>query len=106
MHPKVARDITERRVAEDILKEGVQVRETLSRIGASLAAELDPDKLVQAVTDAATTFTSAEFGAFIYNAVDDSGAPSALHAVRRDERSFRGFPELWSDGAVRLAVSR
>jgi PAS domain S-box-containing protein len=78
---KVARDITERRVAEDILKEGVQVRETLSRIGASLAAELDPDKLVRAVTDAATTFTSAELGAFIYNAPDDSGEPHQLYML-------------------------
>ena len=59
---KVARDITERKLAQDILREGVQVRETLSRIGASLAAEIDPDKLIQAVIDAATTFTAAEFG--------------------------------------------
>jgi PAS domain S-box-containing protein len=95
---KVARDITERRVAEDILREGVQVRETLSRIGASLAAELDPDKLVQAVTDAATTFTSAEFGAFIYNAVDDSGAARQRHTLSRATK--KAFGDSSSAGAT------
>jgi PAS domain S-box-containing protein len=90
---KVARDITERRVAEDILREGVQVRETLSRIGASLAAELDPDKLVQAVTDAATTFTSAEFGAFIHNVVDDSGEARPLYTLSGGTKeAFADFP--------------
>jgi PAS domain S-box-containing protein len=110
---KVARDITERRVAEDILREGVQVRETLSRIGASLAAELDPDKLVQAVTDAATTFTSAEFGAFIYNAVDDSGEAHQVYTLSgATKEAFADFPSsratepfdssFYDEGIVRL----
>jgi PAS domain S-box-containing protein len=91
---KVARDITEWRVAEDILKEGVQVRETLSRIGASLAAELDPDKLVQAVTDAATTFTAAEFGAFIYHAIDDSGEAHPIYTFSgAGKEAFADFPK-------------
>jgi PAS domain S-box-containing protein len=90
---KVARDITEQRVAEGILKEGVQVRETLARIGASLAAELDPDKLVQAVTDAATTFTGAEFGAFIYKLVDDSGDAQLLYRLSGSTKdAFAEFP--------------
>jgi PAS domain S-box-containing protein len=103
---KVARDITERRVAEDILREGVQVRETLSRIGASLAAELDPDKLIQAVTDAATTFTSAECGAFVYNTADDSGEAHQLFTFSGAKKeAFADFssarsPES-SDPAVR-----
>jgi PAS domain S-box-containing protein len=57
-------DITERRVAEDTLRAESQIRETLANVGASLASELNPDRLVQAVTDAAIHLTGAEFGAF------------------------------------------
>jgi PAS domain S-box-containing protein len=73
-------DITERRAAEDAVREEVQIRETLARVGAALAAELDSDKLVQAVTDAATILTSAEYGAFFYNDVADGNEPYRVSA--------------------------
>jgi PAS domain S-box-containing protein len=74
-------DITERRVAEDTLRAESQIRETLANVGASLASELNPEKLVQAVTDAATHLTSAEFGAFFYRGLNDGGDAYELHAV-------------------------
>ena len=46
-----------------------------------LTAELDRDKLVQAVTDAATELTGARFGAFFYNVVDDCGETYMLYTL-------------------------
>jgi PAS domain S-box-containing protein len=74
-------DITERRVAEDTLRAESQIREMLANVGASLASELNPEKLVQAVTDAATHLTSAEFGAFFYRGGSDGGDAYELHAL-------------------------
>jgi PAS domain S-box-containing protein len=87
-------DITERRVAEDAIKEEVQILETLAGVGASLAAELDPDKLVQAVTDAGTRLTTAEFGAFYYNIVDESGDDYVLYTLSgAPKEAFAQFPK-------------
>lgn len=47
--------------------------ETLNRIGQLVSAELDLDRLVQAVTDAATELTGAEIGAFYFHTADDAG---------------------------------
>ena len=45
-------------------------RETLNRIGRTLASELDLERLLQAVTDAATEVSGAQFGAFFYNRIN------------------------------------
>jgi len=81
-------DITERRRTEDALarllareQEARAEAEILNAIGRRLAAELEPKALVQAVTDAATTLTGAAFGAFFYNATDEHGESSMLHAL-------------------------
>jgi PAS domain S-box-containing protein len=55
-------DITERRKAEEAVIDEVHTRETLSRVGAALASELDLDTLIQAAIDAARTLTSAQWG--------------------------------------------
>ncbi|HEV7886078.1 MAG TPA: PAS domain S-box protein, partial [Acidimicrobiales bacterium] len=49
----VAVDVTDRKVAEQALRAEHQIVETLHHIGRSLAAELDLERIVQAVTDAA-----------------------------------------------------
>ena len=46
---------------------------TLAEVGASLAGELRSERLIQAVTDASTKLTEAEFGAFFYNVTDENG---------------------------------
>src|ERR1044071_1970292 len=65
------RDVTERRRMEETiaakLREQTETLETINRIGQAAAAELDQDKLVQAITDAATELTGARFGSFFYN---------------------------------------
>ena len=55
--------------------------ETLNRVGGALASELDVGKIVQAVTDAATTLTNAQFGAFFYNVVDKQGEKLTLYTL-------------------------
>ena len=74
-------DITHRKQAETALRQEVEVRTTLAKVGAALAGELHSDKLIQAVTDASTMLTDAEFGAFFYNIVDERGDAYLLYSL-------------------------
>ena len=94
---KIARDITAVRVAEAerlrLLQENATMTETLNRIGAIVASDLERDKVVQAVTDAGTELTTAEFGAFFYNLIDDSGESYTLYTISGVPREvFSKFP--------------
>jgi PAS domain S-box-containing protein len=85
-------DVTERKRAEQRLTEERQVVETLNWVGAMLSAELDLTRLVQAVTDAATLLTGAQFGAFFYNVVDNDGESYQLFTISGVPReAFEGF---------------
>lgn len=88
----VCMDITERKQAEQQLREQTRIAETLNLIGRNLAGELDLQTLVQMVTDACTTLVEAEFGAFFYNGTAAAGTYTlyALSGARRE--SFSGFP--------------
>ncbi len=86
-------DVTEQRQAAEALKEEAHRLEVLNRTGALLAAELDLDRIVQAVTDAATELAGAAFGAFFYNTVDDRGEAYTLYTLSGVPRAaFDGFP--------------
>jgi PAS domain S-box-containing protein len=68
---KIARDITERKRAEEERalhlsreQEARKTAELLNRIGPILAVELDPGKVVESVTKVATELVGAEFGQF------------------------------------------
>jgi signal transduction histidine kinase len=66
--------------------------ETLNRIGTQLAAELDVERIVQTVTDAATKLTGAQFGAFFYNVVDKTGEKLTLYTLSGAPReAFENF---------------
>jgi signal transduction histidine kinase len=66
--------------------------EALNKVGASLASELDLEKIVQTVTDAATDLTGAQFGAFFYNVVDDQGEKLTLYTLSGAPReAFENF---------------
>jgi PAS domain S-box-containing protein len=82
---KIARDITALKQAEAerirLIQENAAVTETLNNVGALVASDLDRDKVVQAVTDAATERTGAAFGAFFYNVVDERGESYTLYAI-------------------------
>jgi PAS domain S-box-containing protein len=62
---KIARDITARKAAEKALREQAEIIETVNRLGQTLAAELDLNKLVHAVTDAATEISGARYGSIL-----------------------------------------
>ncbi|MGI8884266.1 MAG: ATP-binding protein, partial [Pyrinomonadaceae bacterium] len=67
--------------------------ETLLRIGQIISAELDLQKIVQAVTDAATEITGAQFGAFFYNVLDEDGSQMLLYTLSgASVEAFSKFP--------------
>ena len=47
--------------------------EVLNEVGMAVAAEIDLERAVQVVTDAATRLSGAAFGSFFDNVVDDKG---------------------------------
>jgi PAS domain S-box-containing protein len=110
---KIARNVTAQKLAEKLRAEEGLARETLARVGAALAAELDQDTLVQSITDAGTALTGAEFGVFFDYVSDDEGERFQLHALsgaRRDSFAARPTPRATSglarafraDGPIRL----
>ena len=60
-------------LANEALELRTQELELLNRTGTAIASTHDLRTLVQAVTDAATQLTGAEFGAFFYNKNDENG---------------------------------
>jgi PAS domain S-box-containing protein len=95
-----AEDITDRKRAESeksrLLALEAEARleaETLNELARTLAGELDLNTLVQQVTDATTTLTGAEFGAFFYNVLSEAGESFTLYTLSGAPRSaFEQFP--------------
>jgi PAS domain S-box-containing protein len=86
-------DITEKKRAEDALREEKRTLETVNRVGMILAGELDLQKLIQGLTEAGTEITGAEFGAFFYNTVGAEGEAYMLYTLSGVPReAFEGFP--------------
>lgn len=107
-------DIHEQTILAEQLREETRTVEIINEVGQSLAAELDLEKLVQAVTDAGTKLTAAEFGAFFYNVLDERGESYTLYTLSGVPRSaFEQFPlprntavfdpTFRGEGIVRLA---
>jgi PAS domain S-box-containing protein len=85
-------DLTSRHVQEAALREETRTLDTLNRTGAALAGELELERLVQRVTDAGVELTGAEFGAFFYNVLSESGERLMLYTLSGAERSaFESF---------------
>jgi PAS domain S-box-containing protein len=78
--------------------------EILNHLGNLAFAELDLEKLVQAVTEAATELTAAQFCVFRYNAVADGQESNVLFAISgQAKHAFDQCPPLGS--ATDLAAS-
>jgi PAS domain S-box-containing protein len=76
-----------------LVEENAAVTETLNNVGAIVTSDLDRDKVLQAVTDAATELTTAEFGAFFYNVTDERGEGYTLYTISGVPReAFAKFP--------------
>jgi PAS domain S-box-containing protein len=89
----VQHDISDRKLAETQLRERTHALEVVNRVGRSLSAELDLRKLVQAVTDAVTEITGAQFGAFFYNVLNEKGESYLLYTISGiDPANFEKFP--------------
>jgi signal transduction histidine kinase len=97
----------------DYAREEGRIADTLQRIGTAVAAELDPEKVIQTVTDEATALTGADFGAFFYNVLNDAGESYMLYTLSGAPReAFSRFamprntaifaPTFAGTGVVRL----
>ncbi|MEN3340255.1 MAG: hypothetical protein V7647_3931 [Acidobacteriota bacterium] len=101
----------------DALQEETRVLEILNETGRMLASTLELQALVQAVTDAATKLSGAEFGAFFYNTTTDGGDAFLLFTLSGAARqaftpfgqpratalfapTFRGEPPIRSDDVL------
>jgi PAS domain S-box-containing protein len=71
----------ERKRAEARTREQAEIIETVNRTGQMIAGELDVQKVVQSVTDAATELSGARFGSFFYNVLDERGASYMLYTL-------------------------
>jgi PAS domain S-box-containing protein len=95
------------------LEDEARTLEALNRVGTAIAAELDLERAVQVVTDAATELTGAAFGSFFYNVIDERGESYTLYTLSGAPRAaFAGFtmprntavfgPTFAGEGVVRV----
>ena len=71
----------EAEAAERSARDEARLVETLHQVSLALSAELDVETVAQAVVNAATSVTGAEFGSFFYNLTDERDEGYTLHAV-------------------------
>jgi signal transduction histidine kinase len=101
-------------MARTQFEEEREALETINKVGQMLSAELDLQQLVQALTDAGTEITDAQFGSFFYNMRDERGSFYKLYTLSGALRShFAHFPmprvtDLFDptfsgEGVIRLA---
>jgi PAS domain S-box-containing protein len=89
----ISLDITDRKRTEESLREETYTLELLNHVGKVLAAELDRERIVQTVVDAATELSGAKFGSFFYNVTADGGESYTLYTVCGVPReAFSKFP--------------
>jgi CheY-like chemotaxis protein len=77
----VVQDITKTKLTEQTRREQTEALRTIYEVGQVISAELDLHKIVQAVTDAATELTGAQFGSFFYNMPKEDGGSYMLYAI-------------------------
>ena len=87
------RDVTAQWSIEGHLRSEAEKWEILHRTGVTLAGELDLERVVQTVTDAAVQLTGAQFGAFFYNVEKPEGGSFMLYTLSGAPReAFAKFP--------------
>jgi PAS domain S-box-containing protein len=96
-------NITELKAAEQALREESRTLETLNQIGTSLAAELDLEKLAQAVTEAGRQVTGAQFGEFSYKHLNGHEEPFAVHTSGAPGEAFERLPQPHHSPSTPLA---
>ncbi len=102
---------------KEALEEETRILELLNQSGAQLASNLDLQSLVQAVTDAGTQLSGAQFGAFFYTLKDASGDVFTLYTLSGAPReAFEKFghprataifaPTFRGEGVIRIGDVR
>ncbi len=98
---------------KDKLVEETRILELLNKTGALLASQLELQAIVQAVTDAGTQLSGAQFGAFFYTATNDDGDVFTLYTLSGAPReAFEKFghpratpvfaPTFAGEGVIRV----
>ncbi len=86
-------DIAGEKQLEAALRDETRLLEVVNGVGAALAGQFDLNRLVQTVTDAGVEVSGAQFGAFFYNVLDETGESYMLYTLSGVERSaFDKFP--------------
>src|SRR5579884_436244 len=86
-------NITDQVIAQQKLQRETEVLNAIVKSTSSLAANLNLEKIVQEVTDAATQLSGAEFGAFFYNLINEKGESYTLYTISGVPREhFSKFP--------------
>ncbi len=76
-----------------VLREEAQTLDLLNKVSAAVSAEIELERTVQVVADAATELSHAAFGAFFYNVTDANGESYTLYTLSGVAReSYVGFP--------------
>jgi signal transduction histidine kinase/CheY-like chemotaxis protein len=102
---------------KEALEEETRILELLNKTGAALASKIDLEGVVQAVTDAATQVSGAEFGAFFYTATSTEGGALTRYTLSGAPReAFEAFghpratplfgPTFRGAGPIRIADVR
>jgi PAS domain S-box-containing protein len=86
------------------LREEAQTLELLNQVGMAVAAELEMERVVNVVTDAATKLSGAAFGSFFYNEIDDNGETYSLYSLSEaSPEASAEFPVLRGKQALAAA---
>ena len=86
-------DISALQAATAAADEQRRLLETLNRTAAMIAAELNLDRMVQSVVDAAVQLTGAKFGAFFYHVPQPTGEAATFYTISGVPReAFSSFP--------------
>lgn len=86
-------DDTDRVQTEQALRDETQALETLNRVGATVASELELERIVQTVTDAGVALIGASMGAFFYNTTNEAGESMMLYTLSGvDRHAFDRYP--------------
>jgi PAS domain S-box-containing protein len=89
----IVQDVTAEKQIQIVLRDQTEALHSINEIGKQLSGELDLQKLVQSLTDAATELSGAQFGAFFYNVLDERGASYMLYTISGvPRRHFENFP--------------
>jgi PAS domain S-box-containing protein len=94
-HELTAEDLAAARAFASVSSNALSVSklDRLAEVARTVSGEFDLEKLVQAITDAATELTGARFGAFFYNVTNAAGESYMLYTISGVPREeFSKFP--------------